>query len=154
MLEEKGSGLTKPLGRGKSEKMLDLNEHYRVLARFIKETGIGGDAKCRTCIETTLFSVVGRVERPARSKNTVFFEIALAGIIGYVEWCKQIPYVPKGTYGKDLDAHKEIVERAARWLSNNVDWLDPESAEDNLWYLYDSLGPPSSLPRHQNKKKS
>lgn len=83
-----------------------------------------------------------------------FFEIALSGVIGYVEWCKQIPYVPKATYGKDLDAHKGILERAAEWLSNNASWLDPERAEDDLAYLYDSLGPPPSLPRHQNEKKS
>ena len=154
MLEKGGSGSNKLPERAKSRDLLNLDEHYRVLEKFIRETGIGADAKCRTCIEAALFSVVGRIKRSARSKDTVFFDVALAGIIGYVEWCKQIPYVPRGTYGKDLDAHKEVVERAARWLSNKADWLDPEKAENDLWYLYDSLGPPPSLPRHQNEKKS
>ena len=152
MLEKEGSGPAKLPERAKSRDILNLDEHYRVLEKFIRETEIGCDAKCRTCIEAALFTVVGRV-KTANSKETVFFDIALAGIIGYVEWCKQIPYVPRKTYGKDLDAHIEIVKRGAEWLSNNGSWLDPEKAEDALSYLYDLLGPPPSLPRHQNVKK-
>ena len=137
----------------KSRSFLDLNKHDSVLKKFVAKTGIGGNAECYLYIQLALFSVVGRIGRPKHWNDVVFFEIALAGLIGEVEFCKNQPYVPRVTCWGDLDAHSDVVGRAGKWLSYNASWLDQEQAEDELHFLYDALGPVRTLPRYQNKKE-